>query len=430
MDSEKEKEPAASGTQREIFLKEALEEQFTFRKLDQALSLIKPLDWLIYWGLFAVLAGFFAWCFFGSIPVTVFGRGIILDPNQLMTIVSEAEGSVEGIYFDMDSRVDAGAPLIKLYDPQLAFQVDFLKKAAQLQQKEYQDLVVQVDNERVFRINFLRRQLESYEKAKEFKEQAIAILQNTLETEQDLYDKNILTAPTLNSTRLTKLSAQADLGKIMADISNTEFEIAKKFREEELWTKHKQVQDTELQLGLAKEKFQQTFVNAKEAGKVVGNFVFPGMSVTKGSPLLILQKPDAPTPPTYFYAYVPISEGKAIRPGMAARIELAKYVFKKYGYIIGKVKEVSTLPLPDTSILARLFDKSLVDTLKEKSVAEILIELETNPENPTGYRWTSGRGPDQEITIGSVGLAQVVVDTIPPIYFLIPNWGVSGGDER
>lgn len=430
MDDEKPPETAAPEKKREIFRKEALEEQFSSKRLDQILVVIRPLDWVIYWALFAAIGGFFAWCFLGAIPVTVVGKGIILDPKQLTTIVSQVEGRVEGIYFDVDSKVETGAPLVKLFDPQLTFQYNFQKTLTEMQRREYNTLVAQVEKERTFRLDYLNRQLESFEKAKEFKVQAIVILKSTLATEEALYEKNILTLPTLNSTRLTLLSAQADLGKIFADIANTQFEISKDFRQDEIWNKRKQLQDTELQFGLAKEKFQQTLINATEPGKVVGSFVFPGMAVVKGTPLVILQPPNAPSPPSYFYSYVPISEGKAVRPGMAARIELAKYVFKKYGYIIGKVKDVSTLPLPDTAILAGLFDKSLVDTLKEKSVAQVIIELEKDPETPTGYRWTSGKGPDQPITIGSVGISQIVVDTIPPIYFMLPNWGISGEGGR
>lgn len=412
---------------KEIFRKEAINEQFSSSRLNQILVVIRPLDWIIYTTLFVVLAAFFAWCFLGAIPVTVIGNGIILDPSQLTTVASKVDGIVEEIYTEQDAIVQPGQRLVKLSDPQLTYQYDFQKKLMEKQQKEYYTLVDQVEKEKQFRLEYLKGQLEAFEKAKEFKVQEIVILKSTLETEEALLAKNILTLPTVNSARLALLAAEADLGKIVSDLLNTKFEISKAFRQDEIWTKGKLVKDAELEYGLAKAKFDQTFVYADEAGQVVGTFVFPGMVVSRSAPLLTLQKLEKVVPPSYFFAYVPVIDAKAVRPGMPARVELTKYVFKKFGYIIGKVKEVSPLPLSDAAILTKLFNQSLVETLKEKSVVQIIIELEKNPETPTGYQWTSGRGPEQPITTGNFGVAQIVVDTIAPIYFILPNWGV--GDE-
>lgn len=427
MDEQPQTDQQKPGVRPEIFRKEALDEQFSSNRLNQILVVIRPLDWIIYSTLFVILSAFIAWCFLGAIPVTVLGNGIILDPGQLTTVSSKVDGIVEEIYATEGTIVQPGQRLVRLSDPQLTYQYDFQKRHWEQLSSEYTTLVNQVEKEKLFRHDYLKGQLEAYEKAKEFKVQEILILKSTLETEEGLLAKNILTLPTVNSARLALLAAEAELGKIVSDLLNTKFEISKAFRQDEVWAKEKLAKDAELEYGLAKAKFDQTVVFAEEAGEVVGTFVFPGMVVTRTAPLMTLQRENQVKTPPYFFAYVPVIDAKAVRPGMSARVELTKYLFKKFGYIIGKVKEVSTLPVSDAAILTKLFNQSLVETLKEKSVVQIIIELEKDPNTPTGYHWTSGRGPEQPITIGNFGIAQIVVDTVAPIYFLLPNWGV--GDE-
>lgn len=172
----------------------------------------------------------------------------------------------------------------------------------------------------------------------------------------------------------------------------------------------------------ARINFLETLVFSPDDAKVISSLVYSGMAVPKGTPLVILQKSSDPIPARYFYAYISLDVAKGIRPGMMANVELSKYILKKYGHIPGKVKEVSILPLSDANILAKLYNPSLVASLKNASVVQVVIELEKDPLSPSGYRWSSGKGPSNAITIGNVGNANLVIDRIPPAYFLLPDW--------
>lgn len=49
-----------------------------------------------------------------------------------------------------------------------------------------------------------------------------------------------------------------------------------------------------------------------------------------------------------------------------------------------------------------------------------LIRLEENPNNPSGYKWTSGNGPDYSINVGTTTDIDITVSSAPPISNLLP----------
>lgn len=370
------------------------------------------------------MTGFVIWCFFGSIPLTIVSQGLILDLNKLTTEIAEEEGIVQEIVSTQGKPVKEGDLLVRLNNPLISFELEFYNAMKENILKEYTTLIEQVEIERKIRTIYLENKLFAINEAIENKKKVIAINEESLDIEKKLVEKSILTLPTLNKTQIEVIAAKNDLRSIQTDYLNTEFELSKKYRQEEIWAKNKQLQETDLQLGLATTKFNLTKIYAKEDGTVAGIFAYSGERVTKGTPLITLQKKGEQLV-TLFYAYVPLGQSKAIRKGMQARIALEKFVFKKYGYLLGKVKEVYLLPSTDSTVLAKLFNPKLVSLFEKDPVTQIIIELQPDPTTPTGLQWSSGIGPNDPITIGSLGSAYIIVDAIAPIHFLFPDWHLN-----
>lgn len=198
----------------EIFLQEALEEQFSFRRLDQALVVISRKDWIAYLVIFCLLILFFLWSFFGSIPVNISGKGIILDLNQIATVQSLREGLIADIHITEGDRVEAGQLLMELHNPLIEFEYEFYQMLLGIIQNEYDNLVTQIKKEKIFRSDFLDQQAISLQVANENKSKEIDILKETLAIEQGLLEKNILTFSTVNKTRLELLAAQTEFRNI------------------------------------------------------------------------------------------------------------------------------------------------------------------------------------------------------------------------
>ena len=54
------------------------------------------------------------------------------------------------------------------------------------------------------------------------------------------------------------------------------------------------------------------------------------------------------------------------------------------------------------------------------SMIEVRSRMEPNEENPSGYNWSSGRGPDITITSGMTLTLDATVEYRKPITFLLP----------
>jgi HlyD family secretion protein len=49
-----------------------------------------------------------------------------------------------------------------------------------------------------------------------------------------------------------------------------------------------------------------------------------------------------------------------------------------------------------------------------------VVQLQPDARTPSGYRWSSGRGPDQKISSGTLAHAEVVTRERRPIELLLP----------
>ncbi|MCU0518958.1 MAG: biotin/lipoyl-binding protein, partial [Oscillatoria sp. Prado101] len=84
-------------TKRSIFRPASLERLSSPERLDQLMQVIAPQDWLavtVFGGL-AVLG--LGWSFAGRIPITVEGRGIFMQPRQVVELQSSISGQLKSV---------------------------------------------------------------------------------------------------------------------------------------------------------------------------------------------------------------------------------------------------------------------------------------------------------------------------------------------
>lgn len=150
-----------------------------------------------------------------------------------------------------------------------------------------------------------------------------------------------------------------------------------------------------------------TDVTTTVAGVVIEVRARPGRVSATGDPLVIIE-PSAATP--VVKAFLPAGEAEVVKPGMRALVTPGGVSSSQYGYIKGKVSQVSPAPVSPERLAALLGDNaSLVDFLLESGpVLEMNIEMEL-ADTPSGYAWTIGSGPDQVIDSSTLVDVTVVV---------------------
>lgn len=115
--------------------------------------------------------------------------------------------------------------------------------------------------------------------------------------------------------------------------------------------------------------------------------------------------------------FIPATSGAQTRPGMAALVGLAAYPESQYGTMTGVVKSVSALPATSDRIeLLVGGNGSLADYfMAHGPVLEVTVVLDPNPDNPSGYNWTIGAGPDERLITGTLAEVAVVIADYSPI---------------
>jgi len=140
--------------------------------------------------------------------------------------------------------------------------------------------------------------------------------------------------------------------------------------------------------------------------------------VRPGDRLVTLEDPSQPLKAVLF---IPAAEGKKVAPGMSANVSPSTVRPEEFGYIVGKVEELSEFPLTPEALKRILRNEQLAQELAGKSTPiRVTVDLTAQSDTPSGFRWTSGRGPTTQIFPGTLCQGSVVVDSKRPIAYIIP----------
>ncbi|MDJ0840779.1 MAG: hypothetical protein QNK37_29980 [Acidobacteriota bacterium] len=92
----------------QVFRKQALAHMSSPEQLDQVIVVTSPAGWLSLAGLGLLLAGVLLWGFFGSVPTTIQGSGILLTPEGIGAVRMPLAGSIRKVLVEPDQQVAAG----------------------------------------------------------------------------------------------------------------------------------------------------------------------------------------------------------------------------------------------------------------------------------------------------------------------------------
>lgn len=124
--------------------------------------------------------------------------------------------------------------------------------------------------------------------------------------------------------------------------------------------------------------------------------------------------------------FLPVNVGKRVRPGMVARISPSTADESEYGYVYGRVTTVANYPSDQEDMLAVLGNDDLVkyflggNSVYQSAPIKVVVDLERDLSTPSGYRWSSAKGPNFGLGAGTVCQSNVVVDANRPIDLVIP----------
>jgi hypothetical protein len=159
-------------------------------------------------------------------------------------------------------------------------------------------------------------------------------------------------------------------------------------------------------------------LRAPRPGRVVELLTVAGAVAKKGQPLLRLGSTDSRLE---VHLYVDGAEAGALRPGLRVLVSPVTAPRDQYGYLLGHVVAVGEAPVSAASVgqLVRN-ERVAADLLGQGAPIEVLVTLEPDERSPSGYAWSSSRGP-ASLPSGILCGASITVAERRPIAWLLPG---------
>lgn len=154
-------------------------------------------------------------------------------------------------------------------------------------------------------------------------------------------------------------------------------------------------------------------VRASVAGSVVSVVARRGGTTQPGTPLMIID----PMTPDIAVGFLPATESGRVRVGMPALVAVSSFPAAQYGYISGTVRSVGQLPATDERIALLVGGNDQLPgfVTADGPVIEVAVALDADAATPSGYAWTTGRGPDAQVTTGKLASVAVVLSDRSPL---------------
>ena len=405
-----------------IFRKVALERLSSPEQLDQLLQVTDPKGWLALGALGTILVSTLAWGIWGAIPTESTGEGILLRSGGLSDLVAPSAGQIEEVLVSAGDVIEKGQPVAGIRQEELQRQIaDRQAKMADLRNEFQQRQRYSQEQERL-RARDLAQQRANLELGIKTLDTEVDLLSRRLEDQEALLADGLVTKQTVVATQ-QELNAKRDQREAkrleLNGLESKRLESSQQLAQE-LETRERALRDLELERRELEAKLKENRqIFSPHAGRVVEMLVNRGDVVSPGTPVLSLE---VITEDLVAVLFVPASAGKRVRAGMPVRVSPSTVKREEYGSMLGTVTSAAAFPATQRGMTKLLGNDALVAKLMEAGpLIQVDVALQQDPSTPTGYRWSSSRGPTLEISSGTLATGDIIVKEDRPISLVIPT---------
>lgn len=406
----------------EIFTEKALENLQSSRKVDVVVATTSSWMWFLLAGVTLAVGAVVYWGFFGTMVDSVRGMGVTVKMGGVDAVVARGQGIIEHLNVEPGTRVIANQIVGQIYNAENFFKMrKFEIELEQLGRRnadiksgilEVTQRKIGASQQKERAIDELLAKLDANTKRTTEITQQFRRLIETGSSSKIEYYKSLQDMVQTESQVTTML-----LQTIELEVSQTDIE----------WNKQQTYLDLlkeqllkEQELDLALKMFNDSYwLRAVDEGVVievlkgVGSPVEPGdrvalVSSGRGSDLRLI-------------AFVPMQDGKKIRPGMSAFFAPSSVKAQDFGYIQGVVMSVSQFPVSRESIATELKNTDFAEMVaKGGGQTRVVIELMSGDRGPGSFLWTSQNGAGIEVDAGASGDLLINTAYRAPVSYVIP----------
>jgi HlyD family secretion protein len=405
-----------------IFRKVALERLSSPEQLDQMVQVTDPRGWLALTGIGALLLAAIGWGVFGSIPTTSQGDGILLRQGGISDLVSNAAGQVQEVLVSVGDVIEKGQPVARIQQDALLRQIADDRSKQGVLRSQYAEAVRIADQQKQLRARDLAQHRANLERSSESLEKDISLLRERLEAQQALLNDGLITRETFLTTQQSLNAKRDQLAQTRLDLNGLDLKRieADQQLDQQLQARQTAIRDLELEIGELNAKLGENVnILSPYSGRVLEVLANRGDVVNPGTAILSVEVLSENLQAVLF---VPASTGKKVQPGMTVRLSPSTVKREEYGSLLGKVTWVAEFPSTSRGMIRLLGNEALVTRLMEQGPPiQVNVALTRDPATPTGYRWSSSRGPNLKISSGTLASGDIVVQEDRPIRLIIPK---------
>jgi HlyD family secretion protein len=407
-----------------IFRQAALARLSSPEQLDQLMQLTTPTGWLAL-GSCCLLVGIaLVWGIWGSIRINVYGRGILIKQGGVFVATAFGDGRVKDILVTEGQPVSNHQLLARLEVPELELKRKQAELTLRKLEAELEQLKTNQANERLEETNYVEEQIKTYSLISNDYRLQISALEDRLKGLDELSRSNPLSVPkpTLLAVRNDWFSAKH--GMAMTSVQIKQLRVnglqEEERRRQLLLDKKALVDQASINLQTLTNLYSLTAEIRSPftaTATVLEITIKSNQLVNASTPIMSLQSAREKLQAWLFLAP---GEGKRVTTNMEVHLALASAKKEEFGMMLGRVATVSTLPATPQLMSRVLENPTLVsEFLQEGAPIYAVVNLE--PDSTTsGYRWTSGKGPEMRITSGTLCEGTITLTNRSPITLVLP----------
>lgn len=414
-----------------LFRKAALERMASPEQLDTQVTAADARAWVALGGLVLGLVFLLAWGIFGSIPTNVPAKGILIPQGgRVVSAMSPAAGVVDRITVKIGDHVTKGQVVARIRQDETRQRLGHARQIEAEKAGHLQGRRGVLEQELKATLATIAQRQAALEQSAAAARERITYLDQQLRNRQEMLAMGFATAETIQAAQNDLSRARRELADSQAQISsaraeamqarlNTDREMRQ--LEENVANAGRQVAELSTGIGLSSE------VLAPADGRVNEIRVTEGVVLATGQPVLGIESAGTVLQAVVF---IPTEHGKKVRPGMNARIAPSTVKKEEKGTLIGMVATVTPFPATREGMAAVVQNETLVAEFSKKGAPfEARLDLMV-AHTPSGYAWSSGQGPEIDLTSGTTVDASIAVREQAPIALILPFFrrmvGVDG----
>ena len=409
---------------KQLFRKVSLQRLSSPEQLDQLMQITSPTGWMALLGTGFFIVAVIVWSFVGSIPTKVAGQGILMKSGGVFNIVANASGMVDDTYFDAGDIVEMRQVVARIQKMDILIKIrnsrgaidDLETKYKMIEKYGLQDTHLQAES--------TQQQLIIVKRAIAALKKKIAWLKVKIKNQELLYEKGLITKQQTIDTRQQLADAQQSILDSQNNLKKIAIDSLQQAeqKEENLKTLKDQINAAHRDLDqLLKELDESSKVVSQHSGRVLDVAVDSGEMVNAGETIMRIELMGKDVKSMEGVLYFPAGDGKKIEVGMQAQISPSTVKPQEFGLMLGLVTFVSEFPETEANMTKVLHNRTMVESLLLGG-APIAVRIDPilDPRTPSGYKWSSSRGPSITITTGTDCVANVLIKEERPIGLVIP----------